>query len=291
MRTALTAGLAVIGTVVGLKAFVNYYEKRMLFFPTRVHETTPDAAGVPHEDVSLTTTDGVNLHAWWIPAPEGTGSPTASVTPEASATLEASATPVAVLVLHGNAGNIGDRVHLAAGFRGEGFATLLLDWRGYGKSADVMPTEEGIYRDAEAGWEELLRRGFTPDRIILFGESLGGAVASWMAERHPDCRAVILDATFSSARDMGAEVLPLPGIENLVTLGLNSVDRLGRTPVPVLLFHGMQDRVIPFAMSERIFAAAAGRKEFVRVPGGSHCDACFILGDEYYRKIREFTGS
>jgi uncharacterized protein len=270
-RLAMTAGLTALGTLVGLKAFVTYYEKRMLFFPSRVHETTPNAAGIPAEDLTLTTTDGVALHAWWIPS------------------ADSASTELAILLLHGNAGNIGDRVHLAAGLREEGFATLLLDWRGYGKSANVTPSEEGIYRDAEAGWEELLRRGYTADRIVVYGESLGGAVASWMAERHPDCRAVVLDATFTSAEDMGERVLPIPGIEHFVTLGLNSIDRLRRNPVPVLIFHGVRDQVIPFAMGARIFEAASGRKEFVPVPDGSHCDACFILGPEYYRKIREFV--
>lgn len=269
-RSLLKTGVVAVGAVVGIKAFVSYYERNMVFLPSRVIESTPEAAGIPHEEWTVKSSDGVVLHSWFVPAPES------------------ETQPLAVLLLHGNAGNIGDRVHLAAGLRAEGFATLLVDYRGYGQS-EGEPTEEGVYRDAETGWEGLRGRGFAPDRIVIYGESLGGAIASWMAERHPDCRALVLDATFTSASDLSRRVLPLPGIEGFVSLGLNSVDRLRRTPVPVLLFHGVHDSIIPFWMSEEIHAAAAGRKEFVRVEKGQHCDAAFILGPEYYRKIRAFV--
>ncbi len=153
--------LAIVYATVLVLVFL--FQARLVYFPEmgRSVAVTPLAYGLEFETHEITTRDGERLHAWWVPlrAPRGT-----------------------VLILHGNAGNISHRLDYLVMFHRLGYATLIIDYRGYGQSGG-SPSEEGTYRDAEAAWLWLTSRGIAPKDIVILGESLGGAVAAWLAAR------------------------------------------------------------------------------------------------------------
>jgi len=215
----------------------------LIFFPDP-HVPAPPP-GV--EERGFTTADGVRLHAWWAPP--------------------AAAAPVLVWS-HGNAGNIGGRAPVLGALARRGLGVLAYDYRGYGRSAG-HPTEAGVYRDAEAAYDAARTAGAPATRLVAFGESLGGAVSVHLATARA-CAAVVLVATFTRLRDVArAHYGPL-GF--LAGDRFDVLARIGTLRVPVLIAHGDRDEVVPFALGERLFAAAPAPKRFVRVPGAHHDD-------------------
>ena len=244
------------------------FQRRFLYFPIREFVASPADYDVAHEEVRLRTDDGVLLHAWWLPVP--------------GARLTA-------IFLHGNAGNVSYWVEAATVFRDLGWNTLLLDYRGYGRS-EGEPTEEGTYLDARAAWRHLVEeRGVDPSRIVVVGRSLGGGVATWLAEHHR-IAGLVLEATFTSIADVVAGSLPLPGIRSFVRLGYPSLARMPRLSVPLLVVHGRDDELVPFAHGRALFGAATGPKRFVELRGG-HNDAFAISRPTYASALRDFAES
>lgn len=241
-------------------------QRRFLYFPAREFVSGPSDYGFTHEEVSLRTEDGVTIHAWWLPV---------------------AAAPMTLLFLHGNAGNISYWVEAATVFRDLGWNTLLVDYRGYGRSEGV-PSEQGTYHDAHAAWNHLVgERGIDPARIVVVGRSLGGGVATWLAERHR-MAGLVLEATFTSIADIVAETLPLPGIRGFVRLGYPSLSRMAGLDVPLLVVHGRQDTLVPFDHGRALYEAARGPKRFVELRGG-HNDAFAISRDVYAEALRSFV--
>lgn len=217
-------------------------------------------------DVWLTAADGVKIHAWWI-------APTQA--------------PLATLFLHGNAGNITHRASRIPAITGAGSALLLLDYRGYGKSQG-RPAEAGLYADADAAYRHLVSTGWAPERIVLHGESLGCAVAVDLASRQP-CGGVVLEAPFTSAREVAARVLPLLG--PLVIWGFDSKSKIGRVRAPLLVLHGERDEVIDFDLGRRLFEAARPPKSFWALPGAGHNDIVEQAGAAYPARLKAFYQS
>ena len=217
-------------------------------------------------DVWLTTADGVKIHGWWIAPPQAR---------------------LATLFLHGNAGNITHRAGRVPPITGAGSALLLLDYRGYGKSAG-RPTEAGLYADADAAYRHLISAGWPPERIVLHGESLGCAAAVDLASRQP-CGGVVLEAPFPSAREVAGRVLPLVG--PLLIWGFDSKSKIGRVCVPLLVLHGDRDEVIDFELGRRLFEAARQPKSFWAVPGAGHNDIVEAAGAAYAARLRAFYQS
>jgi fermentation-respiration switch protein FrsA (DUF1100 family) len=241
-----------------------FWAQRAVYFPYRYPNgywelrERFDAA-----DVWLTTRDGVKLHGWWI-APPGAR--------------------VATLHLHGNGGNITHRGGHIRGLVAAGTALLLIDYRGYGKS-EGWPTEKGLYADADAGYDYLIQQGFAPNRIVVYGESLGTAVAVDLAARRPVV-GVILEAPFTSASDIAARVLPVVG--PLVMRSYNTRARIGRVSAPIFILQGDRDEVIPFEMGQALYAAAPEPKQFWRVEGAHHSDIPEVAAPEYEARMRAF---
>lgn len=242
-------------------------QRRFLYFPSRDFVAGPaDHGFAEHEDVHLTTEDKVRLHAWWLPAPRAT---------------------TTVLFLHGNAGNVSYWGGAALAWHRLGWNTLLLDYRGYGRSHGE-PTEEGTYLDARAAWLHLTaERGIDPSRLIVIGRSLGGGVATWLAERHR-LAALVLEAAFTSIADLVAKAVPLPGIRGFVRLGYPSLARIGSLAVPLLAVHGRDDELVPFEHGRALYQAARDPKRFVELRGG-HNDAFTIDGVRYADALRSFA--
>jgi len=214
-------------------------------------------------DVWLRTADGVKVHAWWIAAPQA---------------------KVVTIFLHGNAGNLSHRVGHVRPITAAGSSLLLIDYRGYGRS-EGSPSESGLYADADAAFEHLVSAGHPAERIVLHGESLGCAVAVDLASRRR-CGGVVLEAPFTSAREVAGRVLPFIG--PLVIWGFDSMSKIGRAGAPVFILHGDRDEVIGFELGRRLFEAAHEPKFFWAVPGAGHNNIVEAAGPAYGEKLQEF---
>lgn len=240
-------------------------QDRLVYFPTRELIATPRDRGMDYEELSLLTDDGVKLHAWFIPAPE------------ARAVL---------LYFHGNAGNISHRLDRIALFQRLKLSVLIVDYRGYGQSTG-RPSEEGTYRDAMAAWKHLTaERGIAPGKIVVFGRSLGAAVAAWLATQVSP-GAVILESGFTSVPDLGAEVYPWLPVRWLARFNYPVKEYLTKIHRPVLIIHSREDELIPFRHGQELYAAAHPPKQFLEIRGG-HNDAYFLTGADYARGVDQF---
>jgi fermentation-respiration switch protein FrsA (DUF1100 family) len=217
------------------------------------------------KDVWLLTSDGVRLHAWWVMAPQAS---------------------LVTLYLHGNAGNVTYRFLQIREITAAGSSVLMLDYRGYGKSGG-SPSEHGLYADADAAYRYLLDCGYGAQHIVLQGESLGTAVAVDLASRK-ECAGVVLEAAFTSGRDVAKTVLPFIG--PLVFRGFDSKSKIGKIRAPLLFLHGERDEIIPLKLGRSLFEAAPEPKWFIEVPGAGHNDLVETAGSSYRERLHEFYG-
>lgn len=238
-------------------AWVWLTQDRLVYFPQvgRDNLATPAAAGLRFENLRLKTEDGETLAAWWVPATAGK--------PRG-----------AVLLLHGNAGSIADRIIYLPQFTAMGYGVLLVDYRGYGRSSG-SPDEEGTYADARAAWRWLNERGFAAGDIVLVGESLGGAVAAELAARVQP-RALLLLSTFTSVDDLGSELYPWLPVRWISRYRYDTLQGVKDYRGPVLVVHSRDDEIVPFAHARRLQAAAGARGRLLEMRGG-HNDA-FVFG-------------
>jgi len=247
-------------------AWLYATQERRVFLATRSVAHTPAEAGLAYEDVAIRTEDGEILRGWLVrhPRPRGT-----------------------VLFFHGNAGDIGDRVPTAALLQRQGVEVLLVDYRGYGRSTG-RPSEAGTYRDAAAMWRWLTEeRGAPPERIVLHGRSLGGAVGVWLANQVTPA-GLILESTFTSLPDVAARLYPLLPVRRLMRVRYPSLERIGAVRCPLLVIHSREDRLVPFAHAEALLAAAgSARKRLVEIRG-SHEWGFHDSGPLYEQALRAF---
>jgi uncharacterized protein len=257
--------LVVLVLLVVVLAVLWSVQRRLIYFPAR--EAPVAVAGA--RDVALETSDGLRLSAWLLAPP--------TPAPESAAARTGPADPVAVLVTPGNAGNRADRLPLAAALVDAGLTVLLLDYRGYGGNPG-SPSEEGLARDARAGWNYLTGHGFPPERIILFGESLGAAVATRLATdlAGPPPRGLVLRSPFVSLAAVGREHYPFLPVRALLRDRYEVADRVGRVRVPTIVVYGTADTVVPAAQSRSVAGAAANLADVVAVDGADHND--LVLG-------------
>ena len=265
--------LAVLGGMVGLFALhetlLAAVERSFLYFPGRVLNGTPADFGLLYEDVWFTASDGVRLHGWWLP---GRGS---SVW----------------LWLHGNAGNIAHRLdNLAAVHHRLGASVLIFDYRGYGWS-DGVPSEDGLYRDAEAALAQLaVRSGCDPAAVIVFGRSLGGAVAVELALR-TRVRALILENAFASIPAMARHLYPYLPLIPLIRTQYDSLRKIQHVGVPVLILHSRHDPLVPFTQGRALYEAAAEPKYFSALETAGHYDAYLNGGPPYWEALERFIST
>jgi fermentation-respiration switch protein FrsA (DUF1100 family) len=245
----------------------------LLFQPSRGDPGPPPALlGVPGEVVTLSTADGIRIQSWWYQVARGEPGPAP-----------------AVLFLHGNAGDISSRTPIAEGLIGRGLSVLLLDYRGYGGS-EGRPSEEGLLQDALAGWDFLLGKVGSPHRIVIFGRSMGGAVAARLAASR-DSGGLILESSFTSLLAMGREVYPFLPSFLLSRLKGRFATRewVENVRTSLLVIHGSRDELVPLAMGREIFEAGKEPKEWLPVAGAGHNDVFWVGGSEYFRRIESFV--
>jgi fermentation-respiration switch protein FrsA (DUF1100 family) len=226
---------------------------------------TPAAFGTPFEDVWLTTSDDVRLHGWHVPAPTPRGT---------------------LLFFHGNAGNISGRIDSIEIFRDLGFSVFIFDYRGYGQSGGRRSIS-GVTLDALAAWEWLVdKKNVPPNKIAVFGRSLGGAIAMDLT-RYAQPRALILESTFSSLPEM-VRVPFLASAARLVIGDVwNSAEAASALTVPTLCIHSPDDWTVPYRLGKRLYDAVAGEKTFVEIHG-SHNEGFLDSYDVYYPALDAF---
>jgi fermentation-respiration switch protein FrsA (DUF1100 family) len=192
-----------------------------------------------------------------------------------------------VLFFHGNAGNISHRLESLAIFNRLGLDVLMVDYRGYGQSSG-RPTEAGTYRDARAAWDWLVARGVTPDRIVVFGRSLGGAVGAWLAAR-PGVRpaGLIVESSFTSGADMARRLYPWLPARLITRLKYPVREYVAASRAPVLIIHSRDDEIIPFDMGRELFEAAPEPKTFFELRG-DHNAGFWISRDRYVPALNSF---
>jgi hypothetical protein len=257
--------LAAVGVYATLCAALYLSQHRLVYLPDATLHATPAALGLSYQDRWITTADGARLHAWWIPA--------------------APAGPV-VLFLHGNAGNISHRLDTIALLAGLGASMLIVDYRGYGRSTG-RPDEAGSYEDARAALAHLHGvLGVPADRVVVFGRSLGGGIASWLAAHH-DCAALVLESTWTSLPDLAAAIYPLFPVRLLARIRYDSLSRVAAARCPVLVVHSRDDEIVPFSHGERLFAAAREPKQLLIISGG-HNEGFLSSGARYRDGIARF---
>lgn len=241
-----------------------------VYFPDRQLYGDPADIGLAFTDLTIPTEDGERLHGWWIPA---SGRPARGH----------------VLFFHGNAGNVSHRLEHALALTAAGLDLLLVDYRGYGRSTG-RPSEDGLYRDARASLAALRAGGQTgPARVVIMGESLGAAVALWLALQDPPA-GLVLQSAFTSLRDMARVHYPWAPAA-LVGDGFPSLDRIPKLRVPVLVLHGDRDEIVPVAQGRALYAAAPEPRRLEVVAGAGHNDLVDVMGASYGTVVAEWLES
>lgn len=263
--------LGILATVyLSLCLLLRWGQTRLMFFPDPIIKSTPADYNLPYQDVWLRVDTGT-VHGWWIES----ALPTAPT----------------LLYLHGNGSNNGDAPDLAAAFRQLGLSVLLIDYRGYGKSNGTFPSETSVYKDAQAAWDYLtLQRKIAPQNIIIYGHSLGGAIAVELATRYPDIAGIILEGTFTSMRAMVDKfsIYKFLPMDWILTQHFDSLSKIKSIRVPLLIVHGTDDEIVPVTMSQKLFTVANDPKQLLLIPTAGHNNIRQLGGDLYLKQLQRF---
>lgn len=242
-------------------------EHRFLFFPEGHIYFTPDDFGIDYEDVYYTTTDGVSINAWFVPAADDS--------------------PVLVWC-HGNAGNISHRIENILLLLRWGVSIFIFDYRGYGKSGGEI-TEEGLYLDAVGAYKYLKdEKGIETSRIVPFGRSMGGPVAVDLATRE-NFPSLVLESTFTNLTDAVRTIYPEMGMDKLLSMRFDAAEKIKRVKSPILFIHGDMDDIIDYSLGRKLFEIANEPKTFYTIKGAMHNDTYEVGGEEYFKTFVEFV--
>lgn len=256
-----------------------WFEESLIFFPDPYPsgiwdtEAVAEGSGCTVEDCFFEASDGVRLHAWWVrPGKPAAQSPTSDMV---------------LLLFHGNAGNLSHRADMVLDLARIPVQVLIVDYRGYGRS-EGRPNEKGVYRDARAAWRFLtVDHGVGADRVVLFGKSLGGAVAVDLATEVAPA-GLVVQSSFSSVPAMASHHYPfIPG--RLVRTRMDSLSKIGAIACPKLFIHSRNDEVVPFEQGRQLYEAAGGDKRFFEIIGAGHNETWLVGGENYRRAIRDFV--
>jgi fermentation-respiration switch protein FrsA (DUF1100 family) len=268
IRTMLLL-LVLVGLIVSAIVFYPQLENSLVFYPDKSLADNPSNWNLSYKDVRFVTSDGEELHGWFFPL--------------------SGKTPV-LLFCHGNAGNISHRIENVNLLVKRGISVFLFGYRGYGLSSG-RPSEKGIYTDGMAAYDYLTdMEKVSPDRIAVFGRSLGGAVAIEVALQKK-VRCIIIENTFTSIRDMSKTIFPWLLFSPFLPDHYDNSSKIADVSVPKLIVHSRNDEIVPFRMGEELFAAATGDKIFLPIDGAGHNDIYIIGGRAYLDAVTDFVSS
>jgi len=257
------------GLCLAVILFVLLYtriENFFVFYPQKTLESTPADWSLSHETVTFDTLDRKKLHGWFFPG-QGSG-------------------PV-LLFFHGNAGNMSHRLDNVKRLLDHGLRVLIFDYRGYGRS-EGKPSERGIYLDGAAAFDFLVNvKGISPHDIVLFGRSLGAAVAIEVALRRK-ARALIVESAFTSTREMARSLFLFAPISPLLPAHYHNVGKISRVRVPLMFIHGTDDDIVPYRMGRKLHETATAPKRFLSLEGAGHNDTYVVGGEMYFQALRDF---
>ena len=258
---------ALLVAYLGFCALLYARQTHFLFVPHTEVEMSPQDFGCQGEQVAI---GPHKLDGYWLP---GTGTQT-------------------LIYHHGNGGNVGDNAEHACRLNKFGFNVLVFDYRGYGNSKGNFPSEQAVYEDAEAAWNfATQQKHVAPRDVILYGHSLGAAAAIEMAARHPSASGLIEESGFSSVYDMANrdKVFRYFPVRLILTQHMDSIHKLPRIKMPVLIIHGARDKVIPVEMADALYAAANEPKKKLIVATAGHEDTAAMGGDAYKNAVLDFA--
>lgn len=260
----------VIFVCIGLIGLIVFFEGKFIYFPEKMpKDVTYSTAPKESKEIWFTTADGVKINGLYAKAPD------------AKFTL---------LWFHGNAGNMENRFDMLKKLLKVGIDILIIDYRSYGKS-EGSPSEEGLYKDADGAYDFLISEmKIPPERIIIFGKSLGSAVAIDLASR-VKCAGLIVQSSFTSAKDMAKYVMPFFPARYFMRTNFDSISKISKITVPKLFIHSPADEVIPFEQGKKLFEAAPEPKRFYEVPYAAHNYTYIIGGEKYLDEFRKFVKS
>jgi len=266
MRKLIVAAMIVALSILVMKVLVLLWQNRVAFFPLKEWPLTPADVQLPAQDVEFRASDGVLLHGWYVPGP-----------PDG---------PV-VLYFHGNGGNIGYCVEFLQRMKPLGASWFLFDYRQYGRSEGKI-SEEGFLRDVDAAFA-LCRERYCrdPNRLVLWGFSLGNVGAARIAAREK-AACLIMEAPFFNASSMAAENPIMQFLFLFSNLSLDTSHYLRAIDLPKLMIHGTHDQMVPFHQSQALFRLAPPPKELYPVEGADHNNIFLVGGDQYLEKVRGF---
>jgi fermentation-respiration switch protein FrsA (DUF1100 family) len=248
-----------------IMVLMYFKQESMLYFPDKEIHETPKNIGLQYEEIAFEAEDGVSIAGWYIPAEKGRG---------------------VILFCHGNAGNISHRLESIKIFHSLNLSVLIFDYRGYGKS-EGRPTEKGTYRDAEAAWDYLVNvKKKSPGEIILFGRSLGGAVAAELALRRNPA-GLIIESSFKSVPDLGQKFYPWLPVRFLSRFEYSTIDKVALIKCPKLIVHSPGDEIVPFDQGKAIYGKASPPKDFLEIMGG-HNEGFLTSGKVYAEGLERF---
>lgn len=267
MRMLFGLGIMVAIAYIVFAIGIFFVQPNLVYYPEYKRDITgtPDDVGIAYETVELATDDGETLHSWFVPAPDATAT---------------------VLFFHGNAGNLSHRMGYLSMFYRLGYNTFIIDYRGYGQSSGV-PSESGTYRDAQAAWQYVtVKKEIPASRIVLFGESLGGSVAAWLATRR-EPGLLVLASAFTSVPDMGTKLYPFLPVRLLSRFEYNTIEYLRDVTCPVFVAHSPQDEIVPFTQGQALYEAAPGPKQFLELQGG-HNNGFIYMQEDWVKALGDF---
>ena len=252
-------------------AYLWAWQREIIFLPEPTSLRPSAEIGTTYQSVRIPVGTAGFLAAWWLP----------SALPEAA--------PAAMLYLHGNEGNLAREVDRLQALRRLGLPILAIDYRGYGQSSGPPPSEAQLYEDAAAAWNHLTHViGLEPTQLVIYGHSLGGAVAAELALRQPAACAIVLESTFTSMADMGRLRYPIFPIDWLLNQRFDTAERVARLLQPIVIVHGTRDDIVPMGMAEQLFVAAREPKRLLLVHGG-HEDALQNSGQLLHEAITQLV--
>jgi alpha-beta hydrolase superfamily lysophospholipase len=265
MSLIVTAIIVIIALYV-IKAIRLYRRQgEQVYHPSRELSGTPADRDLDYEDVYFRSADNTLLHGWFAPCTHSHR---------------------AILLFHGNTGNISNCITSISIFAELGYSTFVFDYRGYGHS-EGQPDEPGTYQDATAAWEWLLReRHYAPQNVVILGRSLGAAIGSWLASQHR-AAAVVLESTFTSLPDIAAETHPLVPARLMTRYKYNTLENVRNIHSPIMIVHGRDDAVISYHHGQRLFAAAHEPRVFMDIDS-HHAEGFLNSGQDYINGLREF---